>query len=61
MVVTPMPNVPSHVVERLLGQDLAVMPSPDLHRWRLVSNLLDLSNVAAPARKESVCILAQAK
>lgn len=61
VVVASVADVSGHVHERLLGEDLAVMPAPDRHGRCLVANCLDLVDVAAPAGEQSVGILAQAQ
>lgn len=59
MVVASVANVARHVHERLLSEHLAVVPAPDLHGRRLVANLLDLLDVAAPAGEQFIGIFAQ--
>ncbi len=61
MVVAPVAYVPSHVHERLLGKDLAVVPAPDRHGRCLVADCLDFADVAAPSGEQFVGILAQAQ
>ena len=59
MIVASMTDVPGHIHERLLSQDLAVMPAPDRHGRCLVADCLDFVDVAAPAGEQFVGILAQ--
>jgi len=61
VVVASVANVARHVHERLLSEHFAVVPAPNLHGRRLVANLLDLLDVAAPAGEQFVGILPQAE
>lgn len=60
VVVAPVADVTRHVHQRLLGEDLAVAPPPDLHVFGLVPDGRErlVEAVAAPAPEELEGVLA---
>jgi hypothetical protein len=60
MIIPPMANIPRHIHQRLLRQNLPVLPSPDLHHLTLIPDLYQ-TIMESPSLEETESVLAKSE